>query len=127
MYGLALRAGVLTYPTRDRVDTVRHIVDLYRMWTDDSFEDHTSHLVVYQPHGILQQSDFIKALASWPRVGRQIAKAAERVFKGSVRKAAMAGPKEWADIETLDNRGKYRRVGEKVATDIDTFLEGKKR
>lgn len=125
LYGLSLRAGVLTYPTKDHADTVRHLVDLYRLWTDDDFEDHTSHLVVYHPHGFIKHSDFVQAVSAWPRVGVKIARAAEKAFK-NVRRAAMAGVKEWAEVETVDGDGKTRRVGTKVAESIDAFLKGEK-
>ena len=124
LYGLPLRAGVLTVQTRDHADTVRNIIDLYRMWSDDDFDKHTSHLVVYHPHGLLQVSDFVKAVSAWPRIGVQIARAAEKLFKGSVRRAAMAGPQEWAGLETVNSDGGLRKVGLSVATDIDNFLEG---
>jgi ERCC4-type nuclease len=125
LLGLSLRAGVLTWASRDRVDTVRFLVDLYRMWTDEDFDKHRSHLVVYQPHGLLVQSDFVRAVGAWPHMGLQRARVAEHVFKGSVRRAAMAGVTEWANIETSDDNGKTRKIGVKVATQIDNFLEGK--
>ena len=124
LYGLPLRAGVLTVHAKDRAETVRSIVDLYRMWTDDNFEKHTSHLVVYHPHGLLQLSEFVKAVSAWPHVGIQRAKAAEKVFHKSIRKAAMAGMHEWAGIETLDDNGHPRKIGAKVASHIEDFLEG---
>lgn len=123
LYGLSLRAGVLTYRTEDRTDTIRYLVDLYRMWTDDNFEEHRSHLVVYEPQSLLNQSDFCRAVAAWPHVGLQRARAAEKVFK-SVRHASMAHFSRWAAIETIDNDGKLRKIGTKTAMKIEKFLEG---
>ena len=123
LYGLPLRAGVLTYPTRDELDTVRHIVDLYRMWNDDNFENHKSHLVLYQPHSIIEYSPFVKAVGAWPEVGITRARAAEKLFK-TVRRAAMGGLHEWAGIETFDKNGHARKLGLKDAAKIVTFLEG---
>ena len=120
---LELCAGFRTIHTADHADTVRFLSALYFWWTDEDLDKHRSHLVHYTPHGLLKDSDFVIAVGAWPGVGRARAKAAEKVFKGSVRKAAMASAQEWAGIETTDDKGGTRRIGVTAKRIVD-FLEG---
>jgi ERCC4-type nuclease len=119
---LEMCAGMHVRLTRDTPDTVRFLNDLYRWWNDGDLDKHRSHLVLYHPVSLIQDSAFVSAVSAWPTVGRQRAKAAERVFK-TVRRAVLATESEWAGIETVDVKGNTRRIG-KDAARIVHFLEG---
>lgn len=121
---LELCAGMHVQHTETTTDTVRFLTDLYRWWNDEDFDQHRSHLVHYHPHSLIKDSDFVQAVATWPGVGRSRAKAAEKIFRGSVTRAAMAGAQEWAGIETTDDSGGRRKIGMKTATRIESFLRG---
>jgi hypothetical protein len=102
------------------VETVRQLTALYRWWTDDDFDQHKSHIVHYQPHGIVPMNKFQQAFAGLPGVSTKRAKPIAREFKNSLRDAACAPVERWAEIE-VDGR----RLGTKFADDMDKFLDGK--
>jgi hypothetical protein len=121
---LEMCAGMHVHHTKDVTDTVRFLRDLFRWWTDEDIDKHKSHIVSYTPTSLLRHSDFVEAVGRWPGVGLQRAKAADKFFKGNVRRAAMAGLHEWAAIETVDDDKKTRKIGLKTAARIVDFLEG---
>lgn len=113
--------GLHTRYVGSRRDTVRFLTNLYRWWTDRDLDKHTSHLAVHTPPSLLPVSDFRRAVMAWPGVGKKASRAAERAFK-TVRKAATVGQERWAALETQDDHGNVRKVGRKVADQIERFL-----
>jgi hypothetical protein len=100
---------------------------LHRWWNDDAFDEHKSHIVHYQPHGIIPLNEFEQAFAGFRNLSTKRARAVSRHFKNSIALASSASAKEWAAIETADEAGKVRKIGDKTATDIVRFLHGEKR
>lgn len=105
-------------------ETVRYLSALYRWWTDDDFDQHKSHIVNYMPHGVIPMNKFQQAFAGWPGLSTKRAKPVAKRFGNSIRKACAASLEDWAEIETTDADGKVRRLGMKLATDLDRFLDG---
>lgn len=119
-----LCGGLNPVYTQNRAQTLKWIEALYRTWTDADLDKHKSHLAIYQAPALEPISPTQAALKAWPGLGMKGSAAAERKF-GSVRVAANAKPSAWAALETVDDKGHTRRLGENVAQTIDTFLEGK--
>ena len=111
--------------TNSRADTVRFVGNLFRWWTDQALDGHTSHLAVHTAPTIVPVSDFRQAVMRWPHIGFKVSKAVERTFGGSIRAASHASVDQWARIETITTAGQSRRLGQKAATEIVAFLEGK--
>jgi hypothetical protein len=107
------------------VETVRYVSSLYRWWTDDDFDEHKSHIVSYQPHGLIPLTKYAQAFGAWPGLSMKRGKAVAKAFKNSIRRAASASIEEWAAVETVDDDGHPRRLGTKLAEGIDRFLDGK--
>jgi ERCC4-type nuclease len=124
---LEMCGGIHVTSTRSRAQTVDYIADLYRWWNDDAFDEHKSHIVHYQPHGIIPLNEFEQAFAGFRNLSTKRARAVSRHFKNSIALASSASAKEWAAIETADEAGKVRKIGDKTATDIVRFLHGEKR
>ncbi len=122
--GLHLRGGLNPVFTQTRAQTLRWIEALYRTWTDTPWDKHTSHLAIYQAPALVPISETRAALKAWPGLGMKGSLAAERRF-GSVRRAANATAKEWADMTVEDEDGDVRRLGDKRAVKLDNFLGGK--
>jgi hypothetical protein len=119
LIGLAVRAGVYVWPTRNRAATVRYLTHLYRDLTDGVWESHTSHLAPHSP--IYEISEFRDAVMKWPGVGLAVSTAAEQRF-GSVKRAAMGSVEDWAKLTTLDAKGGKRVFGEANARKVINFL-----
>lgn len=112
--------------TYDRAETVQTIINWYRWWTDEDFDQHKSHIVIYRPYGLIPLSDEGSAIAAWPGVGNKRARAVEKAFKGNIRLACSASVEEWAAIETHDDDGSVRRLGSKLAVKVIDFLNGRR-
>ncbi len=81
------------------VEAVRYIHDLYRWWTDDNLEEHSSHIVMYEPlHHYSTPSILRRAAAVLPGIGITRSKAVEDHFK-SIRAMVNASEKQWMEIE----------------------------
>jgi len=106
------------------VETVRFLHDLYRWWTDDDMDQHKSHIVNYQPQGLIPLNKFEHAFASFPGLGQRKAKPIARHFKNSIRRAANTGVEDWAEIPIVGEDKKVRRLGTKFATGMVAFLNG---
>lgn len=113
--GLPLRAGVFVWPTTTRRDTIRWIESLYRGFTDKEWSEHSSHVGVHRPATLVPLSGFRSVVTGIPRIGIKTSLAVEKHFKGSLRRAVAARPKEWAKIEG---------IGMDSAEKIGSFLEG---
>lgn len=110
-------------------EMVRYLTALYRWWTDEDFDKHKSHIVNYQPHGVIPLTKVQQAIAAWPHLSTKRAKAVSSRFvnpdgRPSVRVASNAPAEEWAQIEVLDDEGRVRKIGMKTATQIVSFLNG---
>ncbi len=121
---LHICGGLNPWNTQNRTDTLKYIEALYRTWTDVDQDEHKSHIAIYQAPPLTPISKRRMALKAWDDVGMQVSLAAELKF-GSVKRAANATVQEWASLETTDKKGKVRRLGEKTAQGIVTFLESK--
>ncbi len=118
--------------TNDRRATLHFVADLYRWWTDDAFDDHTSHLADHDKlgQGFLPISDFRKVVQKIPGVGPKYAAAAERQFinpetgKPSLRLATCGSIQAWADLTSKDRQGRLRRLGQAIGERIVAFCKG---
>lgn len=106
-------------------EMIRYLVDLYRWWTDDDFDQHKSHIVNYQPHGVIPLNKFQQAFAAWPHISTKRAKVIASKFHNAIARACNASVEEWAALEIPDDEGKVRRLGMKTAQSIVGFLNGK--
>jgi len=121
---LEMCAGFHRERTYDRAETVQVIVDWYRFWTDTDLDKHKSHIVIYQPQGILPLTDEGALFAGIPGISSKRARSVEKLFRGNMRLACSASVEEWAALETLDDDGNPRKLGSKIATRIVAFLNG---
>jgi hypothetical protein len=124
MLTLQLKGGLHAQFTQTRIDSLRYLHNLYRWWTDRALDAHTSHLAIYHPPSLIPISIFRQVVSGIPGVGFKASLAAEKKFK-TVRRAINARPEDWAALTTLDDKGKTRRLGEKVASRIDKALGDK--
>jgi hypothetical protein len=106
-------------------ETVRYMSALYRWWTDEDLDKHKSHIVNYQPHGLVPLNKYQQAFGGLPGVSTKRAKVIAKTFKNSLRVACQAPLDTWAEIETADDSGGVRRLGMKFAIEMDKFLNGK--
>ncbi len=124
---LELCGGLHVRYTNTRADTVRFVSNLYRWWTDQALDHHTSHLAVHDQPTLVPITAYRQAFTKFPGVGIKASKAVADHFHNSVRRAARASIAEWAAIAVVDeSTGTSRRLGTKVAERIVQFLEGDK-
>lgn len=124
---LELCGGLHVRYTNSRADTVRFIANLFRWWSDQALDHHTSHLAVHDAPTLVPISEWRAAFTKLPGVGIRSSKAVADHFHNSLRLAARAPVSEWAGIAVVDeSKATSRRLGEKVAQRIDRFLDGKK-
>lgn len=126
VHTLGLMCGLHTRYTNTRNDTLHFIANLYRWWSDESMDRHTSHLTPHTAHSFLPLSDFRQAVMKWPHIGLKASKAVEDYFDASITDAANASVADWAEIITFDKQGKPRRLGNKAAQNIVNFVRGEK-
>lgn len=123
---LELCGGLHVRYTNSRIDTVRFVSNLYRWWTDQAFDHHTSHLAVHEPPTLVPISAHRAAFTRLPGIGIRSSRAVADHFHNSLRLAARAPISEWADIAVVDeSKGTSRRIGTATAERIDRFLDGK--
>lgn len=115
LIGFPLRAGVYVWPVATRKDSILWLESLYRDFTDKPWDDHTSHTGIHRPAPLVPISGFRQAVTTFPRIGIKTSLTVEKHFKGSLRRAVAARPKEWEKIEG---------IGKESAERIDSFLEG---
>ena len=127
---MELLGGLRVRHTQSRFGTLHFIAALYRWFTDTSMDRHTTHIVDHEPQGLIQLSDFRRAVMKWPGIGTRTSAAVEKHFmvqstkQASIRAAANATVEEWTEITTMDRKGKPRRLGTKVAQQIVRFCRG---
>lgn len=115
LLGLTLRGGVHIKEVSTRRESVRWITSLYRNFTDVAWDDHSSHIGLYRPQGFTKPSPFCNFVAGVPGIGLKRAKAVEKYFGASPRRAVAARADEWSQVDG---------IGVKGASQIDAFLEG---
>ncbi len=110
-----LRGGIGIWPSPNRRHSLDFIAALYRTWTDKDLDEHKSHLAIYAPdldRGLcVPVSVFRQIVAQIPGVGLRTSTAVEARFGGSFRRMMLAPIAEWAEIATIDDRGKTKRIG----------------
>ncbi len=116
LIGLPLRAGVITWPTSNRKETVAWLSDLYHSWTDKAWEQHQSHTAIYHPPTLVPISDVRKMISTLPGIGTKTSLLVEKHFTGSIHKMVNAPIHEWSKIDG---------IGLKTAETIHAFLRGK--
>lgn len=121
-----LCGGIYVHSTDTRLATLHWLSTLYRWWTDRSLDAHTSHLAVHTPAGFLPISEFRGAVSRFPGIGLRASLAVEEYFDGSLERAVLASVDEWAGIKVIDQKGKGRRLGLKVAQNVKAFCKGAK-
>jgi ERCC4-type nuclease len=136
---VALEQRILTLETRggfrvrhcaSRRDTLRFLCALYRFWTDKDLDEHKSHLAIHAPdldRGMVPVSDFRRFVASIPGIGYRGSLFVDRYFQGDPERMMVAGVDEWAEITTVDDNGKERRIGTPRATRIYQFLHPRRK
>lgn len=121
IYVLHIKFGLVPIFVPDRRMALKQIEFLYRVWTDQDQDQHKSHLGIYEPPLIVEPSGFVRTVKTFPECGLKIAAAAEKVFR-TIRRAVNANADEWAAIETVDERGRARRLGSSNAAKIIDHL-----
>ncbi len=121
LYVLHLRGGLNPIYTVTRGDTLQAISALYHTWNDQDLDKHKSHLGIYVALSLIPVSALRRTLSTFPHIGFRMSLAVERQF-GSLSKAVKATPEQWAEILSIDDKGKQRRLGMKAALDIQGFL-----
>lgn len=125
LFVLHLCGGLNPLWTQNRRETVTQIQCLYNTWNDCDLDQHKSHMGIYVAPTLIPLSPEASFLTGLPDVGPRVAKAAVAQF-GSVGRALMARPEEWAELTTQDDKGKTRRLGMKTATKIDNFIHNRR-
>lgn len=114
---LEMCGGFHTHRTVNRKETIQFLVALYRFWTDDDLDEHKSHIVNYEPKGLIKLTKAEKAFAAWPGVSSVRAKAVAKHFKNSLTTACEASIDDLAEIKI---QGK--RLGTVVAKRLWWFI-----
>lgn len=122
---LELLGGLHVRHCTSRFSTLHFLSALYRWFTDQSMDRHTTHIVDHQPLGFIELSEFRAVVQKFPGIGIRTSLAVEMHFGGSLRAACNAPADEWADIVHYV-KGKPRRIGLKVGQQIETFCRGVK-
>jgi len=122
---LELCGGLHARYTNSRADTIRFVATLYRWWTDQALDHHTSHLAVHDQPTLFPISDERAAFCKFPGISIKWSKAVAEHFKDSLYEATHAPVEEWAEIRVTDETtGKSRRLGQATAERIVKFCRG---
>lgn len=124
VFVMHLRGGLNPWPTTSRQDTLSSIRDLYRVWTDKSIDQHKSHIGMYVAPGLVPMSDVRRTFSTFPGIGRAASLAVDQYFGGNLARATSASIEDWSNIRTLDDQGKPRRLGTKVAERVWAHCHG---
>lgn len=132
---LETRGGLRIRNCATRRDTVRFLVALYRFWTDKDLDEHRSHMALYAPDFDRrmfedQPSDFRIALSALlPGVHGAVSKAIEeevsqiRGVRAKITAVLSWTVDQWAELLTVSEKGKARRLGEARAKTIMEALK----
>jgi ERCC4-type nuclease len=129
---LETRGGVKVRQCPSRRDTLRFLFALYTFWTDKALDEHKSHLAIHNPDLdrtlTVEVSDFRGAIARLPGVGYRVSAAIEQRCwdadkgEGSFEQLMRLSVADLAEIATLDDHGKERRLGTSRATKLKRAL-----
>lgn len=119
---LEIQGGLHVRHTASRAQTIQTLVNLYRWWTDQSLDQHKSHIAVHQVASVRPISQFRQTVCQFPHVGLKASRQVEEHFGGSLRRAVNASAKEWSDIATSENG---KRLGVKCAEAVVRFVQGR--
>lgn len=114
LFVLQLCGGLTPLWSQDRHSTLKLIEALYRTWTDHNLDEHKSHIAIYQPPTLLPISQFRRTVSTLPGIGIKLSGDVEKRFKGSIRRAVLAHPDDWMEIDG---------IGTKLATTIQETLK----
>jgi len=125
---LEVRGGLKVRMCPDRRDTLRFIYALYRFWTDKDLDQHKSHIAIHAPdldrNILVPASDFRRIIAQIPAIGFRTSKTIEEAVwddekgEGSFRRLMLMPEATLAELVTLDDHGKARRIGKARAKTI---------
>lgn len=124
--GLHLRGGLNPWHTQTRKDSLKWIEALYRTWTDTAWDEHTSHLGIFQPPTPIPVSPFRQIIIKHiPGVGYRGSRAVEKRFGGDLGRAWNATLHDWSSIEVEDAKGRKKRLGDTRAAQIMQIIRGR--
>jgi ERCC4-type nuclease len=110
---IEMRGGLKIRQTYDVVETARFVASLHQWWTGKAWDEHKSHLALYQAP---DQSLFVKPslvrriAAELPGIGFDKSKAVERYFPTAFELIA-ADEKEWQNIDGIGKTLAKKIVG----------------
>jgi ERCC4-type nuclease len=114
------RGGLRVRWTRNQQETIRYVHALFRFWCDRDLDDHRSHLALHAvdlDRSLLEPvSDERRVYAAIPSIGYTRSAAVEKHFP-SLWAAANALEAEWQKVDG---------IGKKLASNIVTFIRGRK-
>lgn len=129
---LEVKAGLIYRRTISAAETVACVVDLYRWWTEKTWDEHTAHEAVYAPadgnngRKMLfkprEVSGSEKVLMQLPGVDAGAQQLAKR-FKVP-NDIGLVAREDWPEIKIRDKSGKFKRIGEMRAERIWRFWHG---
>lgn len=125
LFVLHLQRGLTPIFSPNRRTTIKIIEYLYRIWTDQDFDEHKSHLGLYQPPTHALASEFVDVISRLPGCGMKVASAAEKKF-GTIRAAVNATEGDWAELTTKDKSGHARRFGGSNAQKVVTAVTNRR-
>lgn len=126
---LEIRGGFRIRHCATRRDTVRFVVALYRTWTDKDLDEHKSHLAMHEGPDFdrklrIPMSDFRQAIARLDGIGYVTSQYIEqkcwdtKLNRGSWDRLMRLTIDNIAEIQTRDEKGNARRIGQKRAERI---------
>lgn len=116
-------ADVPVIYTHDKRQTLIALTSIYRWWTDKDFEEHRSHVQVKHSSSFFATTQFVKTIETLPGVGVAVAKAAEKKFNKSIRRALTATPAEWSELKTIDRKGGTKSFGMAKAQKLEEAVK----
>lgn len=117
---LRIKAGVYVLSTVTPKHTAQTVLGIHRWWTSKTYEEHMSHIGVYNPHTVemLSTASYVKQIASvLPHIGIKKAALVEAKFE-TVRGMINAKISDWVTVDG---------IGSKIASDIVSAITTKHR
>lgn len=131
LFNLQTRGGLITRHTASRRDTLRVIEAWYHYWCDRDLDKHKSHLAIYAPDMDKRMKEVISPhrafFAGLPGISYERSIAISEYFNDDPEALMAASVAELAEIMTMDEKGKTRRLGEAQAQKVWVFLHPNRR